>query len=155
MAATAVATAPTAPTRELQECVLLVEDDQEAMLFVRYVLHEYGHGKYRLIWANSLSKGLSQLAKERVDIVVLDLGLPESFGRASYACVREVSPKLPVVVLTSDISFETEFLVLEGGAEDYLIKDQISGPLLLQSIQTALLRRKLERQRPDLPAGSA
>ena len=128
----------TAPTRKLQDCVLLIEDDQDAMLLVQYALHKHGNGKYRLVWANNLSNGLSQLAKTRVDVVVLDLGLPESSGPATYACVREASAEVPVVVLTGDTSFESEFLVLESGVEEYLKKDQISGSVLLKSIETAV-----------------
>lgn len=132
----------TPPARNLQECVLLIEDDQDAMSLVQYALRKHGHGKYRLVWANNLSSGLSQLTKTRVDVVLLDLGLPESSGPASYAWVREVSPEVPVVVLTADTCEETEFSVLASGVEDYLIKDQISGSLLLQCIQSAISANK-------------
>ena len=135
----------TAPTSKLQDCVLLIEDDPDAMLLVQNALHEHGHGKYRLVWANNLSSGLSQLGKTRVDVVVLDLGLPESSGPASYAWVREVSPDVPVVVLTADTREETESSVLASGVEDYLTKDQISGSVLLQCIQSAISANK---QRP-------
>ena len=140
------------PAPKLQECVLLIEDNEEAMWLVRYALQEYGNGKYRLEWANSLSEGLDQLSKGGVDIVLLDLGLPDSSGPESYAWVREVSPKVPVVVLTGNTSVETEFAVTASGVEGYLVKDQVSGSLLLQAIRAALYANKQKKQRqPGFP----
>ena len=78
-----------APAATQQECVLLIEDSEEAMFLVRYALEEYGNGKYRMEWAASLSAGLEHLAHNKIDVVLLDLGLPESSGPESYAWVRE------------------------------------------------------------------
>ena len=132
----------TAPTAREQECVLLIEDSEEAMFLVRYALQEYGEGRYRLEWANSLSVGLDQLSHGGIDIVLLDLGLPESSGPESYAWVREIAPSVPVVVLTGDERAETEFAVTASGVEGYLVKDQVSGSLLLQAIRAALYANK-------------
>jgi|GEM_PF-6839839 len=136
----------TAPAAKMQECVLLIEDSEDSMLLVRYALHEFGDGRYRLEWAPSLSQGLDQLSKGGIDVVLLDLGLPESSGPASYAWVREMAPEVPVVVLTGDTREETEFSVTASGVEDYLVKDQISGSLLLQAIRAALKENKRHRQ---------
>lgn len=68
------------PAAKLQECVLLIEDNEEAMWLVRYALQEHGKGRYRLEWAGTLSAGLDQLSKGGIDIVLLDLGLPDSTG---------------------------------------------------------------------------
>ena len=128
----------TAPTGRLQECVLLIEDSEDAALLVRHALKWHGDGKYRLEWSRTLYGGLGRLSKGGVDIVLLDLGLPESSGPTSYAWVRELAPDIPVVVLTADASEETQSAVLASGAENYLIKQQISGLLLLQAIRAAL-----------------
>jgi len=136
----------TAPTGKLQECVLLIEDCEDAMFLVQYALQEYGNGRYRLEWAKDLHDGLDQITKGGVDIVLLDLGLPESSGPATYASVREVAPDLPVLVLTGDTREETEFEITASGVEDYLVKEQVSGSLLLQSIRSALYATKLRHQ---------
>jgi len=84
--------------------------------------------------------------------VLLDLGLPDSSGPESYAWVREVSPKVPVVVLTGNGSEETEFAVTASGVEGYLVKDQVSGSLLLQAIRAALYANKQRKLRqPMIP----
>ncbi len=138
------------PAAKLQECVLLIEDNEEAMWLVRYALQEHGKGRYRLEWAGTLSAGLDQLSKGGIDIVLLDLGLPDSTGPESYAWVREVCPKVPVVVLTGNSSEETEFAVTASGVEGYLVKDQVSGSLLLQAIRAALYANKQRKMRQSM-----
>ena len=125
-----------------QECVLLIEDSEEAMLLVRFALEEYGQGLYRLEWANSLSSGLDHLSKGGIDVILLDLGLPDSSGPESYAWVREIAPEVPVVVLTGDQCEETEFAVTASGVEGYLVKDQVSGASLIEAIRAALYANK-------------
>jgi len=129
---------PIAPAATLQECVLLIEDTEEAMWLVRLALEEHGNGRYRLEWAVTLNEGLEYLSNGGVDVVLLDLGLPDSSGSQSYAWVREVSPEVPVVVLTGNTSQETEMALTAGGVDGYLIKDRVSGSLLLQAIGAAL-----------------
>ena len=128
----------TAQTGKVQERVLLIEDSEDAMLLVRYAFQEHGNGKYHLDWAKGLSEGLDYLSKNKVDIVLLDLGLPDSTGPSSYAWVRETAPQVPVLVLTGDTREETEFAVTASGVEDYLVKDEVSGALLLQALNAAL-----------------
>ena len=129
-----------------QECVLLIEDNEEAMLLVRYALQEYGDGTYRLEWADGLSAGLHRLSKGGIDLVLLDLGLPDSSGPASYAAVRKAAPDLPILVLTGDTREQTEHAISASGVEDFLVKDDISGSLLLQAIRTALYTNRRWRE---------
>jgi DNA-binding response OmpR family regulator len=136
----------TAPTGKLQECVLLIEDSEDAMLLVQYALQEHGNGRYFLEWAKDLHDGIDRISKGGIDIVLLDLGLPESCGPATYASVREAAPDLPVLVLTGDTREETEFEITASGVEDYLVKEQVSGSQLLQSIRSALYATKLRQQ---------
>jgi CheY-like chemotaxis protein len=129
-----------------QECVLLVEDNEDAMYLVQCALEEYGNGAYKLEWVNGLTGCLERLSKGGVDIVLLDLGLPESSGPLSYIRVREAAPEIPVLVLTGDTRAETESAVDAFGAEDFLVKDEVSGALLLQAIRAALYTNKRWKQ---------
>jgi len=132
---------PAAPAATPQECVLLIEDDAEAMWLVRFALEEHGNSRYWLEWAITLREGLEYLSSGGVDVVLLDLGLPDSSGPESFVWVREVS-QVPVVVLTANTSLETERAVTEDGVEGYLVKDRVSGSLLLQAIGAALYAKK-------------
>jgi DNA-binding response OmpR family regulator len=131
---------------KLQECVLLVEDNEEAMFLVQCALEEYGHGAYRLEWVDGLTGGLARLSKGGIDLVLLDLGLPESSGPASYVTLREAAPDVPVLVLTGDTREETESAVAACGVDDFLVKDEVSGSLLLQAIRAALYTNKRWKQ---------
>lgn len=132
-----------------QECVLLIEDNEEAMLLVRYALQDYGNGTYRLEWADGLTAGLHRLRNGGIDLVILDLGLPESEGSASYAAIHEAAPDLPVLVLTGDTRDYVEVKVTSKGAEDFLLKDEVSGALLLEAMRTALYSNRRWRERKN------
>jgi len=140
----------TEPAGNRQEGVLLIEDSEEAMLLVRYALQEYGNGIYRLEWADGLTAGLHRLGKGGIDLVILDLGLPESSGAASHASIREAVPELPVLVLTADAREQTELKVTSKGVEDYLMKDEVSGALLVEAIRVALYSNRRWREQKSL-----
>jgi DNA-binding NarL/FixJ family response regulator len=70
------------------------------------------------------------------------LGLPECSGAVSYIAVRNTAPDVPAVILTADNREQTEQLVMNYGAEDYLVKDQVSGLQLLHAIRGAIYRKK-------------
>ena len=126
----------------LQKSVLLIEDNEEAMLLVAFALEEYGQGRYRLQWANRLSDGLDQIRKGGVDVVLLYLGLPEASGSTSYGWVRAASPKTPILVWTGEAREYTMSAILAGGVEDYLIKAHVSGLQIVESLETALAGTK-------------
>jgi CheY-like chemotaxis protein len=115
-------------------------------LLVRYALQEYGNGAYRLEWADGLTAALHRLSKPGVDLIILDLGLPESSGPQSYAAIRNAAPDLPVLVLTGDTREETELAIDATGVEDFLVKDEVSGALLLQAIRAGLYTNRRWRE---------
>jgi len=110
-----------ATTGVQQECVLLIEDSEEAMLLVRYSLQAYGDGRYRLKWVESLSEGLVQLSKGGVEV--------------------------PTLVLTGDTREETEFAAAAWGVDDYLVKDQVSGAELVHVVRTLIDTRRMQKRR--------
>ena len=124
------------------QCVLLIDNDGDAMSLVQHALDEYGDSRYRLEWAEDLQSGVDQISKGGIDIVLLELGLPDGAGASSYAWVHQIAPEMPVLVLTGDIHEGTEFAVIANGASDFLVKDQVSGELIVQKIQAALNGRK-------------
>ena len=134
--------AKVAPAAEPLARVLLIEDNQEEMMLVRYTLEEFGQGKYELEWNSRLAQGLERLREGGVDVVLLDLGLPECNGVMSYIAVRNTTPDIPTIVLTGDESEQTEQLVMNYGAEDYLVKNEVSGLHLLRAIRGAIHRTK-------------
>ncbi len=134
--------ASTVIASKAQDCVLLIEDSEEAMWLVKDALQRFGNERYTLEWAEDLSSGLLYLSKNNASVVLLDLGLPDSSGSSSFASVRKIAPDVPVLVLTGDDRPETERELTKSGTQDYLVKDQVSGPLLVQAINAALYQQK-------------
>jgi signal transduction histidine kinase len=128
--------------------VLLVEDDPVDALLVRRGLAGLANGDRWLIdYAPTLRQGLECLAKRAVDVVLLDLHLPDADGLEAIeemiACTREHELPVPVVVLTSSTEREMALAALRCGAQDYIVKDELHSYTLLQRA----LRYALERQR--------
>jgi phosphoserine phosphatase RsbU/P len=130
------------PAAALLVRVLLIEDNVEEMLLVKHTFQEFGQGRFELEWANGLEQAAKMLRYGRVDLVLLDLGLPECQGPISCVAVHDWAPYVPIVVLTADDRKETEERVMNYGADDYLVKDEISGPGLVHAIRSALYRKK-------------
>ncbi len=127
--------------------VLLIEDNDEEMDLVKYALEEFGTGMFDLEWSRSLSEAVARLRMGGLDLLLLDLGLPECQGPVSCAAVRRWAPELPIVVLTGDDRKATEECVMNYGADDYLVKCEASGEILLHAIRRAIFRRKAWRAR--------
>ncbi len=122
--------------------ILLIEDNDEEMLLVKHTLEEYGLGQYQLEWTRGLGPAVRRLRHGGLDVVLLDLGLPECQGPLSCCAVRDWAPYLPIVILTADNRKETEDLVMSYGADDYLVKNEVSGPALIHAIRSAVFRKR-------------
>jgi signal transduction histidine kinase len=122
--------------------VLLVEDNSGDALLLREMFKKEKPGSFQLTHVSSLGEALVLLAKGGMDIVLLDLGLPDGHGLDTVRRAHAVAPEIPLIVLTG---LEDEALVAEAmkeGAQDYLIKGQIENRALPRA-----LRHSIERQR--------
>ncbi len=122
--------------------VLLIEDNHDdAMLFQRY-LSKAAKVSYQVRHVDELSKGLDVLNSGGVDVVLLDLGLPDAQGLSAFEKVYENSPEVPIIVLTGHDDDDLAMEAVHKGAQDYLVKGQIAGILLQRSIRYAIERKK-------------
>ncbi len=97
-----------------------------------------------LEYVDRLSTGLDRLASGSVDVVLLDLGLPDSQGLATFTSVQAVAHNIPILILTG---FTDDAIALEAvrrGAQDYLIKGKTDSALLIRAIDYAIARKKAE-----------
>ena len=128
--------------------VLLIEDNPGDARLVREMLSEINDPTFRfdIECASKLSAGLEFLAQNKVDVILLDLSLPDSHGLDTFFKVYEHSPDVPIVVLSG---FNDETLSIEAvknGAQDYLVKGHVDGHLLKRSIRYAIERQGVERE---------
>jgi len=131
---------------------LLIEDNPGDARLILEMLREAGAGSasVALSRADHLAGGLERLADSDVDLVLLDLSLPDSRGLETFEAVHSAAPHVPVVVLSG---LDDEALALRAvheGAQDYLVKGQVDGGTVLRSMRYAIERKRLEAARADL-----
>ena len=124
--------------------VLLVEDSPTDVLLTEEALSEAS--RFRLRSSERLAEALRLLSEAHFDVVLLDLGLPDSQGIDTLRRLRDKHRKVAVVVLTGKDDEELALRALQEGAEDYLVKGQADGSQLRRSIRYALERRSSEKK---------
>jgi DNA-binding NarL/FixJ family response regulator len=95
----------------------------------------------------TLSAGIDRLEAGGIDLVLLDLGLPDSTGMETLTSVVDAAEFVPVIVLTGLQDERVGIEAIKRGAQDYLVKDEVSSDLLVRSIHHAIERNRQERDR--------
>ena len=119
--------------------VLMIEDNPIHARLIQNLL-DTSDLTYDLLTADSLAKGIERLDQGKIDVVLLDLVLPDSAEIATLESARAAAPDIPIIVLTSldDVSLAAK--AVEAGAQDYLIKTDVNSMLLARSIHYAIER---------------
>ena len=123
--------------------VLLVEDDADDARLIAELLR-LPAGEFQLEQAERLAQGLRRLDQGGIDVVLLDLGLPDSQGRATFAAVRRAASAVPIVILTGLGDEALAIGMLREGAQDYLAKGEVDASLLRRAIRYAIERHRAE-----------
>lgn len=123
--------------------ILLIEDDPGDAHLIRKMLIESKSACFELEHFDRLSTGLEHLAQMEIDLILLDLNLPDSQGLDTFVKAHAKAQVIPVIVLTG---LEDENLAIKSiskGAQDYLVKGQIDSGLLIRAIHYAVERHRL------------
>ncbi|MDN3512238.1 MAG: PAS domain-containing protein [Candidatus Jettenia sp.] len=126
--------------------VLLIDDNSDEVRLIQEILKEDDTVKFELEHASQFLLGLEYLKEKRFDVLLLDLNLPDNGGLHILSQVRTQSPKLPIVVLTGFIDEVIGTKVVQEGAQDYLIKEEVNYKLLVRSIRYAIERKRVEEE---------
>jgi diguanylate cyclase (GGDEF)-like protein/PAS domain S-box-containing protein len=124
--------------------LLLVEDNAGDARLIREMLKDQGLNDMETTHVDYLSAAEKHLAEAAVDIILLDLGLPDAQGLEAVRRTHAAAPHVPLVVLTGMDDEALASQSLQEGAQDYLIKDQIDGRSLLRSLRYAIERKAME-----------
>jgi len=125
------------------ERVLLVEDNAgDARLFAE-MMRDLG-GDIDVEFADTLTAATTAVAAGVHDVVLLDLGLPESVGLDTYTRFRAAAPDAAVVVLTGNTDLELAVSAVDAGAQDFLVKGQVEAELLGRAMTYAVSRKASE-----------
>ncbi len=123
--------------------ILLIEDNEGDARLIREMLIDASHTVFEVNNAATLQDGLALFADIAVDVIICDLSLPDSCGLATLRSILNKVPDIPVVVLSGLDDEESAIKAVQEGAQDYLIKGQVSSQLLAHTIQYALERKKM------------
>jgi len=124
--------------------ILLVEDNSLDVRLLREMLNEQTLYKFALAEVGFMSEAERHLATNAVDVIVLDLGLPDAQGTEAVRRARAAAPGTPLVVLTGCDDESIADMALQEGAQDFLVKGTIEAPELVRAIRYATQRMKTE-----------
>lgn len=96
-----------------------------------------------LEWVDRLSAGLERLAAGDIDVTVLGLPMPDGSGLDSFRAVRDRAPEIPMIILADDDENHLAETALREGAQDYLLKPEVSHDALVRSLRHAMARQAL------------
>jgi signal transduction histidine kinase len=124
--------------------VLLVEDDEQDYVITRELLAQAPGQHFALQWVDRIVHGLAALAAGAVDVILLDLSLPDSQGWATFQKIRDRAPDIPIILLTGLDDETVGLKALQEGAQDYLFKGTTDSSLLVRSIRYSMERKRVE-----------
>ncbi len=128
---------------ELQRVrILLVEDDPDDVWLMRNLLGDRWDGPFELIHVELLSAAIELCREQSFDVVLLDLGLPDSRGLGTFLRMQSAVNDLPIVVLSGYADEAMAVKAVQAGAQDYLVKGQVDDNSLVRSLRYAIERTR-------------
>jgi signal transduction histidine kinase len=126
--------------------VLVVEDNTADAVLLRHMFQKEATDSFQLVHLKTMADALAHLEKGQVDIVLLDLGLPDGHGIDTVRRVRVVAPEVPVIILTGLDDEVLAAKAMKEGAQDYLIKGQIENRALPRALRHAVERHRMQTE---------
>jgi diguanylate cyclase (GGDEF)-like protein len=125
--------------------LLLVEDNTTDAEFLAASLRRSGETDVELTHVSTLKEGTRSIRKGGFDVVLLDMGLPDGSGLECVEAVQEADPDIPIVVLSGQDDEDFACSILNKGVQDYLVKWEGKGRLIMRSIRYAIERKRAEK----------
>jgi two-component system, cell cycle sensor histidine kinase and response regulator CckA len=123
--------------------VLLIDDDEDDFLLTRTLLQEASADPVTVDWAQTYERGLSSLLESTHDVALIDYRLGKDNGVELLRTARACGCTTPLIMLTGDSDGRVDHDAMDAGADDYLVKGQVTAPLLERSLRYALEHRRV------------
>jgi DNA-binding response OmpR family regulator len=131
--------------------ILLVEDNRDFAKLVDLFLRKHKPEKFEITWRDNGTDALAEIAKgQEFDIILMDYFLPGQNGLEITRILQERHINVPIVFLTVNKDFDLAVEVMKLGVEDYLVKEEISTPVLPKTILNVIERQALKNQLTSL-----
>ena len=126
--------------------ILTVEDNPTDLFLLEHMLKNASLGIKTLYSTDTLAEAFQILRTQVIDLVLLDLSLPDSYGINTFLSIRPIAENIPVIILTGLADTTVALEAIKAGAQDYLVKGEFNEKMLLKSIQYSVERKSnLER----------
>lgn len=135
-------------------CVLYIEDNTSDFLLIQRLFtqlkkEDLEEEHFDLERVDRISKALERVAQGGVDVVLTDLLLPDACGLEAVAKLHSHIPMMPIIALTSVYAKILGLEAIKKGAQDYMLKEELTGRTIKQSILCAIERKKLEKMKDE------
>ena len=133
--------------------VLLIENNRDDARLVQKELQTvHSTTRIHLDWVDCLQKARDYLMAKTCQAILVNLSLPDCEGSDTLRLILDCAPQIPVIVLTGVADEEVATKAVQAGAQDYLVKGEMDGRLLVRAIQYAIQRKRTELQLADVHA---
>jgi len=130
--------------------ILLIEDDLGDARLIGEMLADAPLISFTLVVERDLAAGLARLEQGHIDIVLLDLNLPDSYGLETLHSVLSQADRIPVIPLTGHDNEATGMQAVQEGAQDYLVKNHMNSRSLSHALRYAIERQRMIEEREKL-----
>jgi signal transduction histidine kinase len=124
----------------------LVEDNAGDARLIQEMLREPPVTQFRLTHSTRMDQLLESLDREPIEVLLLDLGLPDSQGMDTFHRINDRAPELPIVIFSGADDEQLASIAVSSGAQDYLVKGRINSFLLKRAIRYAMERKRAEEE---------
>jgi len=134
---------------------ILIEDNPTDAKLIQHMLkasqvNEPFKDLFEIKWFDCLSEGLEYIKNSQVDIILLDLSLPDSEGLHTFQQAQREATAIPIIVLTGLDDEKVAIDAVHAGAQDYLIKSEVDRNLLFRSMRYAIERKRVEEEKEKM-----
>lgn len=131
--------------------VLLVEDNFDFAKLVRIYLSRFEEAEIEIIWKENGQDGINEAVNNpAIDVILMDYFLPGMNGLEITRALKEKNIQIPVVFLTVNKDMNLAVEVMKLGVRDYLVKEEISTPILPKTILSVVEKRKFQKEVAEL-----
>ncbi len=129
---------------------LLIEDNEADARLLKEILADDAAAHLELEWVQSLDEGVQHVLNGNFDVVLLDLSLPDSGRDESVSTMHLFDSSTPIVVLSGHADEDASIKAIREGAQDYLVKGEVTADQLVRTVRLAIERRRAAatRERP-------
>jgi DNA-binding response OmpR family regulator len=127
--------------------VLLIEDNRDFANLVELFLRKHEPDRFHVLWKENGQAALAELENNKAfDVILMDYFLPGQNGLEITRAIQQMGVSVPVIFLTVNKDFDLAVEVMKLGVEDYLVKEEVSTPVLPKTILNVIERRRLRAQ---------